>query len=200
MNIPIKIMDLINIVDNDEDINMEYNNVNDLKVTIAKLKYMSDVSVDTFSKILKNLTNLLINITNDALLRSYENIINDILVNDPKVAIDTYIKTAYKIDPDNPDNSGLFRKKIISLDENFFLDESYDEYSTGQEDIISNIFHFKSFWKKLNEENKNTIKYFYLYHLCKNADTRYIAFEKYKVLRKRNKHFSNIFKEFDSTF
>ena len=64
----------------------------------------------------------------------------------------------------------IYKKEIMSGDENYFLNKSYDD--TGVE--TSNIFEFKDIWTKLNDNNKKTIIQ-YMQILCLLSE-RYLSF------------------------
>lgn len=86
----------------------------------------------------------------DADLRMYKNILLTTLCVDDKVLVNLFKDSV--VDKYGP--------QLLAKDETFFLNNDYSEYSINEEyhAIINKI---RSYWKTMNEENRNIIwKYF----------------------------------------
>jgi len=170
---------------------INYNNTEELSNELNKMKTKNDNSIDEFRKILLDFTENLVHISDNMTLRNFKTDILKAINLYPKKIIDTFIIHGYMKD------NGMYRRGIVEGNEYFFMNKSYNEYTNGDSDIINYIFQFKSFWSKLSEDNKFIIKTFLL-TLCYYSDQRFIIFNRYQEIKKKNKErFENIFLRYD---
>jgi transcriptional regulator with PAS, ATPase and Fis domain len=180
MDVPNELKDLWRIIMNDPNVRV-YNNKEELIKTITQLKNESTEAIECFKEVLVSLAELLVKISSNKQLLMLHPAIISTIKTEPKRVIDKYIQKVY-----DSKNDGLFRKNIVEFNEDFFLNNSFNE--NNDEDVIRSIFNFKSFWSDLREENKSILKNIYLTTLCIKADIRYINIHKYNEIRKLNKN------------
>ena len=162
------------------------------------MKQESDDATFKFQEQLMDLTVTIGQITNDILIKTYQKSLQQAVAKSSKLIIDCFIKTVYyqKID----DEKGQIRDKIIRGEEEFFLNDMFDDMIVDGNKILKDIFAFKKIWKNLSEENKQLIKE-YMLMLCYYSDIRYVNFERYRYIRKfNNKNFPKIFETTDAIF
>lgn len=123
---------------------------------------------------------------NDTLLSLAENL----AVVCPNSIVSNNIKLV-RIAINTPNNKVLFietfilkilkyKNEIKKGDENFFLNKSYEDDLSGDNNkLLSYIFEFKSIWKNLNSQNKKTFIE-YLSILCDLAEEYFLIIEKLK--------------------
>ena len=156
----------------------KFENIEQLNIELENMKFMSDNAIENYKNILINFTETLISVCGNQVLKTYKTDIIDSINKYPKKIIDTFIIHGYM------KNNSLYRKEIIIGNESFFLNESYKEYTNGHpSSVVDYIFQFKTFWNKLNQNNKYIIKMFLL-TLCSYADERYIIFNRYNYIKK----------------
>lgn len=164
----------------------------ELKSELFYMKKNSDTAVEEFRKILLDFTDILVKITDSVLIKKYHDDIIKSINQYPKNIIDTFIIHGYM------NNNGTYRKEIIEGNDSFFLGEEYNKYTNGDSSIVDHIFQFKSFWSKLDQDNKFLIKTF-LITLCHYSDYRFIIFKRYQEIKKEySSNYSNIFNYFDT--
>lgn len=106
---------------------------------------------DTFKEFIADLS---VVFPNDPEFNLYKAAIDTAICLDENIAHDIFYKNVVE----------LYGEKLLSKDEDFFLNHDYEAIVSVRSDpsktndIINKI---KSYWKQLNEENRNTIwKYF----------------------------------------
>jgi hypothetical protein len=175
-----------------DDTVIEYNNKNDLIKVLDKIKNENETVIKDYVELVVMLTEQLALIMTGSIISQNKNFIIEQIKGHSKFFMDEYIDRAYN------KTNGLYRKNIIMQNENFFLNNNFDDITNGETSIVNRLFMFKDFWFKLKEENKVILKY-YLSTMCYYADTRYINFNKYKVIRAMNKNkYMNIFNIYDN--
>lgn len=157
----------------------EYNNLSELKTLLESYKLSKQESTENFVEILIMLTEELAKITNDHILNQFMDEIKKYINEGSKSIINSLIKICYEL------NNGEYRKKILIGDDDFFLNNNLDDVSEGDSAAINTIFKFKTFWSKLNEENKNIIKST-LIAVISLIDTCYLLYKKYLCLKQLN--------------
>ncbi len=157
----------------------EYNNLSELKKILESYKLSKQESTENFVDILTMLTEELAKITNDHILNQFMDEIKKYIREGSKSIINSLIKICYEL------NNGEYRKKILIGDDDFFLNNNLDDVSEGDSTAINTIFKFKTFWSKLNEENKNIIKST-LIAVISLIDTCYLLYKKYLSLKQLN--------------
>lgn len=171
-------------------------NSQDLVSKLQKMHNESDRVIEEFRKILIDFTEMLVKISSNNLLINYKDEIIKTINDHPKKIIDTFIIHGYI------ENKGTYRKEIIQGNEDFFLDNSYKEFTnekSGSVDqgVVDRIFQFKTFWAKLDNDSKFIIKTFLL-TLCFYSDKRFIIFNRYQEYKNIYKSkYGNIFESFD---
>lgn len=170
--------------------NINFQSPNELMLELNNIKQNSDIAIEEFKNVLVEFANILVNISDNHLMKRYKTEILSTIEKHPKNIIDTFIIHGYV------ENNGTYRKEIIEGNEDFFLNKSYNEY-TSDSSIVDNIFQFKSFWKKLDDDNKFTIKTFLL-TLCFYSDKRFVMFNKYREIKQiYGETYKDIFSLFD---
>lgn len=187
MELPIELQDLWNEIMDDNNIKT-FSDQDDLINVICEINYESSVAVKNFLELLISLMDLLINITNEKSLLMFRDIILKTITEHPKKVMEKYIMKAYNID-----DNALIRKKIVELNEDFFLENSFGDDEDDPNNIINRIFNFKKVWPQLLEENRNIIKFIYLKNLCICSDIRYKCIHKYHEIRKLNGKYEHLF-------
>lgn len=157
----------------------EYNNLSELKKILESYKLSKQESTENFVDILTMLTEELAKITNDHILNQFMDDIKKYIREGSKSIINSLIKICYEL------NNGEYRKKILIGDDDFFLNNNLDDVSEGDATAINTIFKFKTFWSKLNNENKNIIKST-LVAVISLIDTCYLLYKKYLCLKQLN--------------
>jgi hypothetical protein len=168
----------------------QYDNVTDLVKELDKLKKECDNAMNQFKELIIKLTIDLAHVTGDTLLNRYKDDIITAIKNNPKNVTDSFIMQGYN------QKDGYYRKQLVTCNEEFFLNHSFNEFTKGDTSLVDRLFQFKTFWNKLKKENRDIIKY-YLLTLCYFADIRYINFNKYLELKKINQTHKKIFDEYD---
>ncbi len=189
---PEKISDLRLQVITDEI--MQYSDLTQLSILIAKIKKASDDSVEELKEVILPLIDELVKLSGDHMLVMHKQDIINFINKNPKKIVDTLIKRCYE------DNDGFLRAKIVRGDESFFMQNNFEDMTDGDTQIMSIIFKFKDFWGKLNQENKEILKSYLLtiVYLC---DVRFLNFKKYVCLKKLNSSVhGKLFDQFDSIF
>jgi len=69
-----------------------------------------------------------------------------------------------------------YKKQIDMGDEIFFLNNSFDKETNGQNAWVSKIFEFKNIWKELKNENKTYVIQ-YMQILCKLAQEYFLLID-----------------------
>lgn len=163
----------------------------ELKNELFNMKKNSDDAIEEFRKILLDFTDIVINITDSALVKRYKDDIIKSINQYPKKIIDTFIIHGYM------ENDAQYRKEIIIGNDDFFLGEKYNKYTNGDSSIMNYISQFKNFWHKLDNDNKFLIKTF-LVTLCHYSDKRFMIFQRYTEIKKMYKNsYESIFSYFD---
>jgi hypothetical protein len=170
----------------------DFTNTSDLYDELKKIQNENTTTIEQFRELIIQLTEDLSNVSGEQMLIQYKKLIIDTINSNPKKIIDNFILEAYN------KNNGLFRKQIVSQNEEFFMKKSFDEFTGNDKNIIDKLFQFKSFWSKLSEDNKLVIKC-YLVALCSYADTRYINFYKYCDMKKKYPNYKSLFDKFDNS-
>lgn len=86
----------------------------------------------------------------DSNICKMKNMILESINNYPEEPISCFILNIY--------NNDEYRYYINNEDETFFLGETYDNITDGDENMIMKIFEFKTLWKQLDNDTKNFIK------------------------------------------
>ena len=176
----------------------KYSDKAQLTTVLNNLKHESNSSIHEFKNIVSTLLPQIAKITNNLLIIKYEKELLNAISRHPKNIIDTFVLKAYM------HGNGLFRQKLIIGDEDFFLNSDVKELASNvgekideKDDVLTALFEFKNFWHKLKDENKVIFKY-YLVTLCYYADIRYVCFNKYLLIKKKNAgNFESVFKAYD---
>lgn len=111
--------------------------------TLLKSK---DEIKESFNKIVLILCTHLANKYPDTDFGTYKITINKYVSELPYEPIANFIKFVYSND--------VYRNKILSGDESFFLNQTYDEHV----DVSSHIFMMKDIWIKMDQANKTFVK------------------------------------------
>ena len=171
----------------------QYSDYNTLLKYCLSLKKDSDDAVSQFKEVMSMLTDELARVTGDPMLNMHKTDIVTFVNSNTKKIVDGFILKCYN------KNSGQMRSKILIGDDSFFMNNSLDEISDGDGDIVNIIFQFKKFWGKLSEDNKIIIKST-LTALIALCDIRFIAFNRYALVKDLNKMFATNFKDLDKVF
>lgn len=171
----------------------QYSDYNALLKYCLTLKSESDESVSQFKDVISMLTDELARVTGDPMLNMHKNDIITFVNSNTKKIVDGFILKCYN------KNAGQMRSKILIGDDSFFMNNSLDEISEGDGDIVNIIFQFKKFWGKLSEDNKLIIKST-LTALIALCDVRFVAFNRYMLVKDLNKMFSANLKDLDKVF
>lgn len=188
--------DIIELYDHILDNNLEkINTPEQIKSELERMNMENEEAIREFSNILVDFTDNLAMISNNALINNYKDDIIKAIKSNPKLIIDTFIQHGYL------ENDASYRKQIIIGNEEFFLNETYSQYTNKFTDhrssIIDYIFKFKEFWNNLDDDNKEIIKT-YMMTLCFYSDKRFIVFERYKEIKRiHGNNFNNIFDYYD---
>ncbi len=83
-------------------------------------------------------------------IKKYNELVPGLIDVNPVEPISMFIDKVYSVDK--------FRRSIKEGNDEFFIDDSHDDITNGDQDKIKKMFQFKSCWKKLNIETQQTIK------------------------------------------
>lgn len=169
-----------------------YNNRNELIKVIENLRKENESVINDFVDLVIMLTEQLATIMPDSMVNKNKQYIIDHIKQYSKYFIDGYIDKAYM----NKKTKDLYRKNLVQQNEEFFLNNNFEDVTEGQESIVDKLFKFKDFWSKLKEENKQILK-FYLTTMCYYADKRYIYYHRYLTLKSLNEKYQDIFTSYD---
>jgi hypothetical protein len=173
--IPVELEDLNKTLFYDKEIIM-FDTEEDLKQVLTKLKDASEEAITCFATVLTQLVPQVALLSNHALLNNYKQDIIDYIKKNPRLVMDHFVAEVYY------NTKGEYRKHMVSKNEDFFLNQTFSD----DQDVVKYIFQFKSFWGNLSQKNKDILM-FYMITLCSYSDTRYLAVEKYKILRELHK-------------
>lgn len=182
---PININDLHNIVNDNIP-----NGIYDSHMMTKFLHILCDKNnmvIEEFKKIMVEMLDMVIDMSNNHLLISCRKKILDEINKNPKNIIDTFIIDAYIKD------HGLYRKEMIMGNESFFLNT---ECKTDNSDTLNYIFQSKNFWNNLDNDNKIILKT-YLITLCCYSDKRFILFNIFQKLKVKYTQFGMILNQYN---
>ena len=188
---PVKLSDLKTKIVTDEI--MEYSELSKLNYLVGTLKSNSDNSIEELKEVILPLVDELIRLSGDHMLSMYKQDVVNFINKNPKLIVDTLILRCYE------EKDGLLRAKIVNGEESFFLQNNFEDMTSGDTQIMNIIFKFKDFWGKLNMENKEILKS-YLLTLVSLCDIRYLNFKKYVCLKKLNPKHGKLFEQYDGIF
>lgn len=114
-----------------------------------QLLFKKDEVKDSFNKIVSLLCTHLGNKYPLTQFGVYKNTIHKYITELPYEPISVFIKYVYSND--------VYRTKIISGDETFFINQTYDSHE-NIENYSSQIFMMKDIWIQMDAQNKNFIK------------------------------------------
>lgn len=86
----------------------------------------------------------------DSSMPGMEMILNDIIDKSPEEPISCFLMNIYKNDS--------YRINILKQNDKFFMEEDYDEFTSGDDERTSKLFEFKDLWKQIDMDTKNFIK------------------------------------------
>jgi hypothetical protein len=86
----------------------------------------------------------------DSTMSGMDIFLNDIIEKTPKEPISCFLMNIYKNDQ--------YRTNILKQNDDFFLEEDYDELTEGDNEKTSKLFEFKDLWKQIDNDTKNYIK------------------------------------------
>jgi hypothetical protein len=79
-----------------------------------------------------------------------ELILSDIIEKMPQEPISVFLINIYKNDE--------YRLNILKENDKFFMEESYDDFTGGDDERTTKLFEFKNLWKQIDQETKDFIK------------------------------------------
>jgi hypothetical protein len=86
----------------------------------------------------------------DSSMAGMELILSDIIDKMPQEPISVFLINIYKNDE--------YRLNILKENDKFFMEESYDDFTGGDDERTTKLFQFKNLWKQIDQETKDFIK------------------------------------------
>ena len=87
---------------------------------------------------------------NDSSMSTLRTVLTDIIDKSPKEPISYFLLNIYKNDE--------YRINILNQNDNFFMNQEYDEFTDGDDEKTAKLFEFKDLWKQIDDDTKNFIK------------------------------------------
>ena len=86
----------------------------------------------------------------DSSMAGMELILSDIIDKMPQEPISVFLINIYKNDN--------YRLNILKENDKFFMEETYDDFTGGDDERTTKLFEFKNLWKQIDQETKDFIK------------------------------------------
>jgi hypothetical protein len=170
----------------------EYDDPKELVRALDTLKLEDEYVISEFKDLLIMLTDQLASIYQTSAIGINRDFIITQIKEYSRFFIDGYIDIAYN------KTKGVYRKHLVEQNEEFFLNNKFDDISNGKNILVSKLFIFKDFWSTLKEENKKILK-FYLTTMCCYTDIRYINWNRYLMIKHMNPKYKDLYKIYDDT-
>ena len=124
---------------------------NDCKKHLVNINGKLQKCINMFNTVISDICVQVIKSSpNDPTLKTYNDVVTEIVNNSPVEPISLFILYIYK-DP-------LYRKNIAEGNDDFFIDADHHSMTQGDKSKVATMFQFKSSWKNFNSDQKDYIK------------------------------------------
>jgi hypothetical protein len=105
---------------------------------------------EKFNNVIIGLINFISNCYEDSWFGENKKLIETFIESRPEEPIAYFLQYIYMND--------TYRKKILEMDETFFLGQDFNEITQNKNEYIKNLFNFKKIWMKFDDKSKKLIK------------------------------------------
>lgn len=121
------------------------------KKHLTEINSKLQMCINMFNTVLKDIcTSVLKTSPNDPTIKTYSEVVGEIVQEMPETPIRLFIEYIYK--------DASYRQNIADGNEQFFIDGEHKNMTQGDQNKVATMFQFKSSWKNFDSAQKDYIK------------------------------------------